>query len=85
MTMRITHGKLIKEMPMEMLIPLEKQAIHNHGQTLKRLNERGGLDVGEALAILKGCWFDDIKTPREHWESELIALIDKFKEKQNAA
>lgn len=31
----------------------EPQAIRNHGQTLKRLAERGGLDYAELLAVLE--------------------------------
>lgn len=36
-----------------MLAPHESQAQTNHGQTLRRLAERGGLSPREALAILE--------------------------------
>ena len=39
--------------PHEVLIPHEKRAIENHGQTLKRLAERGGLCWMEILFILE--------------------------------
>lgn len=39
-----------KEIPMMLLN--EEWAIRNHGQTLKRLNERGGLGVLEMLNII---------------------------------
>lgn len=31
----------------------ERQAMHNHGQTLERLAERGGLSPAEAVAIIE--------------------------------
>ena len=41
-----------KSLPWDMLEPHEAQAIRNHGQTLKELAERGGLDIVEAHCIL---------------------------------
>lgn len=40
--------------PSAVLIPLdrERQALRNHGQTLARLKERGGLAPSEAVAIM---------------------------------
>lgn len=38
--------------PWEMIVGHAKQAQANHSQTLERLCERGGLDAGEALAVL---------------------------------
>ncbi len=38
--------------PWAVIAPFEKQAVRNHGQTLERLAERGGLGVTEALWIL---------------------------------
>jgi len=38
--------------PWRLVAPHEKQALHNHQQTLERLAERGGLDVLELLAVL---------------------------------
>lgn len=40
--------------PWWLLAPFEPQAIENHGQTLERLNERGGLDPSEMLAVIEG-------------------------------
>lgn len=39
-------------LPWEMIAPYEAQAQANHGQSLERLAERGGLSPGEALAVL---------------------------------
>jgi hypothetical protein len=82
MTMRIMHGVQIKEMPMAMLLPHEKQAIRNHGQSLHRLNERGGIDAAEALAILQDQGWQQLKVPLAQCEQDLIVLVDKFKEKK---
>ena len=40
--------------PWSFLAPHEPQAIKNHGQTLKRLAERGGLAWSEILDIVRG-------------------------------
>jgi hypothetical protein len=41
--------------PLELFKPHQRQALHNHGQTLERLAQLGGLSWAEALAILEGC------------------------------
>lgn len=38
--------------PYDIIAPHEAQALNNHGQTLQRLAERGGLSWGELMAIL---------------------------------
>lgn len=45
--------------PLDIVKAHEKQAIRNHGQTLERLAERGGLDWIEMLFVLedKNCDF----------------------------
>ena len=43
-----------RTVPWEFLLPHEQQALHNHGQTLERLAERGGLGWGEMLDIVNG-------------------------------
>jgi hypothetical protein len=40
--------------PWSLLAPHEAQAYRNHGQTLARLAERGGLDVTEMIAVIEG-------------------------------
>lgn len=41
-----------RSIPWRLIAPHEKQAIQNHGQTLERLNERGGLDPKELYAVM---------------------------------
>lgn len=43
---------LVVAVPWAMLAEHEERALRTHGQSLKRLAERGGLGVDEALAIL---------------------------------
>ncbi|MCV6795810.1 hypothetical protein OII43_07085 [Achromobacter ruhlandii] len=45
---------LLSEIPFAMIEPHEAQAKRNHGQSLNRLADRGGLAVPEALDILEG-------------------------------
>lgn len=42
------------QVPWALLAPHERQALSNHGQTLERLAERGGLGPSEALAVIEG-------------------------------
>jgi len=43
----------LEYIPWDMISAHENQAIINHGQTLKKLAERGGLDWTEAVAVLE--------------------------------
>lgn len=52
--MPIMGSILMSEVPFAMLVPHEAQARANHGQTLERLAQRGGLGVSEAICILEG-------------------------------
>lgn len=63
---RIARGKpfvKVESIPRSMFTTnSEEYAQINHGQTLERLRERGGLDAKEALAILSSCKYDVIET-----------------------
>jgi len=52
-TMPIMGSSLLSEIPLAMLAPHEVHALRNHGQTLERLAERGGISTSEAIAILE--------------------------------
>jgi chorismate mutase len=45
--------------PWSLIAPYEAQARANHGQSLKRLAERGGLGISEAMAIMSEAAFRD--------------------------
>ena len=70
-----TYGKVT--IPWAILIPHESQAIANHGQTLQRLNERGGLCWSELLAVLKDKKLSDkeIKDISEEEARKQVELI----------
>ena len=54
MTIMGSPGALkLPPIPWRIIAPHETQAQINHGQTLDRLRERGGLDATEAVAILE--------------------------------
>ena len=60
MSVGLPGGKPAMEpIPWDIIAPLEAQAHKNHGQTLARLRERGGLSVCEAVAIIED----------RHWRS----------------
>lgn len=50
------HGAvtLVVRIPSRMIVPHERQAQKNHGQSLARLAERGGLSASEAVAVIEG-------------------------------
>ena len=52
--MPIMGATLLNEIPWDFIAPHEQQALANHGQTLNRLAERGGLGASEALDIVEG-------------------------------
>lgn len=47
------QGLVVVGIPWSLIAPHESQARANHGQTLERLAERGGLGSCEAVAILE--------------------------------
>lgn len=75
--MKIQCDDIIIEIPMEIFLPHERQAQYNHGQTLNRLNERGGLDLCEAYAIVKNTTYRNVKNiDKEFIRSYFKKLID---------
>ncbi|UBM12817.1 hypothetical protein [Cupriavidus metallidurans] len=52
--MPIMGSALLSEIPFAMIAPHEAQAQRNHGQSLERLAQRGGLAACEALDIIEG-------------------------------
>lgn len=64
-------------LPWEMITPHAAQAKKNHGQTLERLAERGGLSACEALAVLDDrAWF---KMPGPVAEAQLTEAVLTFR------
>lgn len=80
-TMPIMGAILLSEIPFAMIQPHEPQALRNHGQTLERLAQRGGLAASEAVAIMKGLRWGAVKTgvPTEHY---LINMVREWRATQ---
>lgn len=64
--------------PWEVLEPHEPQAITNHGQTLQKLASRGGLDWGEAAAILEDRRFEKKDMNERASRDRVLKHIDNF-------
>jgi DNA repair exonuclease SbcCD ATPase subunit len=72
-----TAGPCPSSIPWEVIAPYEGQAQANHGQTLERLAQRGGLDPGEAYLVMTGrCWKGETFTPE--FEKAACAFLDKI-------
>jgi hypothetical protein len=81
----ILGSKPAQTIPWAMLEPRAKQAEKNHGQTLRRLAERGGLSWPEAFAILKGTDYYELLKPERDpaaAEAAVKALVVEWEAKQ---
>lgn len=76
--MPIMGATLMSEIPFEMIAPHEARAQRNHGQSLNRLAERGGLSASEAICILVDLRWGTIKNCIES-EQHLINLVRKWR------
>jgi hypothetical protein len=76
--MPIMGSTLLSEIPFAMLVPHEAQALRNHGQSLERLAERGGLAHSEAIAILEGRAWGAVKHCIEN-ERYLINMVREWR------
>lgn len=72
--MPIMGATLLSEIPFAMIAPHEAQAQRNHGQSLERLAQRGGLAPSEALDIIEGRRWGSAKVCIEN-ERYLINLV----------
>ena len=72
--MPIMNATLLSEIPFAMIAPHEAQAMRNHGQSLERLAQRGGLAVAEALDVIEGRRWGSAKVCIEN-ERYLINLV----------
>jgi len=73
-------AEIIIGLPWAMIAPHEAQAQRNHGQTLKRLAERGGLAVCEALAVLEDRRWE--RMPKAKAMGELALRLAEFTARQ---
>ena len=73
---------LRQSIPWAMLAPHEEQAQRNHGQSLQRLAERGGLSPGEACDVLLGRKWNT--TPAKEADAMLERLVLDFEARGGA-
>lgn len=70
------------DIPWSMIKPFENNALNNHGQSLERLAQRGGLAPSEAIAIIKGFSLRQVvcnsKTKHEHVAELAQMYIDEL-------
>lgn len=59
----ILHDPIVRAVPWAAIQPHEAQAQRNHSQSLERLAERGGLDVAEAVLIMRDQSWTHVITP----------------------
>lgn len=66
--------------PYDIIAPYEAQALRNHGQTLHRLAERGGLDWSEILDILRdNSWGTSSNMERDNAKNAVLHYIAERK------
>lgn len=69
----------LTEIPWLMILPHEKQALENHGQSLRKLASRGGLSLTEVMAILEDRPWSDMV--REEADARLKELVSEWENK----
>jgi hypothetical protein len=72
----ITPKECPAEVPADLLLPHQAQAIKNHGQTLEELEARGGASIREIYAILSDIRYDFFISEREATEIVLRLMDD---------
>ena len=80
------RSALRRSIPWLMIASHEAQAMKNHGQSLVRLNERGGLSVHEAIAVLQDRPLPPLKlTSDADARAMLESLVEAFERNQHDA
>lgn len=82
--MPVMKNKYLRAVPMDMLRPFEKQAIRNHGQTLTRLAERGGMCAAEILAVMDGRKWGEVRVCDEN-DLLLLRRVEAWSHKPEEA
>jgi hypothetical protein len=73
------------QIPWDLIAPFEAAAERNHGQSLERLNERGGLDPLEAYAVMRGLrWPEVCNLDRQMVVNWLNARVKEFNQNDTA-
>lgn len=73
--MPVMRGIKLKAIPMTLLEPHERQARRNHGQSLQRLAERGGMSPTEILWLVRGLRWGSTRTQPDD-EEQLVKWVN---------
>lgn len=68
--------------PFEVIEPHESQALKNHGQTLERLAERGGLSYDEALLVLTDKQISSPVVEQDTAKAKVLQIVEDYKRGQ---
>ena len=71
-------GKNRDCIPWELIEKHEKQAVINHGQSLERLAERGGLSYEEALLVLTDKPLSSKIVPEEEAIEKVRSIVELY-------
>lgn len=66
--------------PFEVIEPHREQAMKNHGQTLERLAERGGLDYDEMLSVLEDRNWSSSQCKDHYADIKVVEIVRKWNE-----
>lgn len=66
-----------ESVPWEAVAPHEAQALRNHGQSLERLAERGGLSPLELLAVIGDCPLRDVRHLTDAFAVAFVQRVDR--------
>jgi len=80
----IMGDPIIKALPWAFMRPHEAQAQQNHGQTLNRLANRGGLGIEEAYHILRDEQYVHGVHNKGRVRLALMRQLSKFQDEQDA-
>ena len=74
----------LTNIPWDFISSHEEQAQINHGQSLKRLNERGGLGLSELYCVLTDTEWDTsgLKISNQDWMDMIINLLEDWERKE---
>ncbi len=75
---RLAHPDWPLNVPWDLVRPHEHQAYKNHGQTLSRLAERGGLSPLELIAVVEDHDFP-WRARREDYEALTASAAERIK------
>lgn len=69
--------------PFAVIEPHREQAMKNHGQTLERLAERGGLDYDEMLSVLEDRHWSSSQYKDNYADTKVAEIVEKWYESNN--